>query len=158
MIGKVLPIPVGQTDTGTWLASSLGRLYEDGAKTYRLVKAAAEITTPTKKVLVSAVASGAKSWSVNTTTTANNWLAAGVVPSSLTATIASGAYFLIQVSGAATCISAAAVADGGLVGTSTAAGKVDDATVAAGVGCIGNALESAAGADEDLEVELRGLV
>lgn len=165
MSGKVPPMGFNSVSSATSLASDLGNTYEgkDG-KFYRLVKAAADIASAAEKILVSAASSGTLTWSCNTTTTANNYLAVGVVPASIDAatttsgTIDSGEYFFVQVAGVGSVTSAAAIAAGGLVGTSTTAGKADDATVAAGVGSIGVALESAAGADESVGILIKGLL
>lgn len=138
--------------------TKLGNLYEIDGKIYRLVKAAAAISTPSKFIVATALSSGAPTWSVNTTTTANDHLVAGVIPSDYSATIASGSYFFIQVSGAAQVVSAGAFSAGALVGSSTTAGRADDASVAAGVGAIGVALEAASGAAETIDVLLKGLV
>lgn len=145
-------------------ANSVGEVFREGGKFYRIVQAAANISAAAEKILVTAVSSGVATWSVNTTTTANNYLAAGVVPanistiSSTAGQIDSGSYFALQISGVASVTSAAAIAAGGLVGTSTTAGKADDATVAAGVGAVGVALEAAAGADESVGILLKGLM
>jgi hypothetical protein len=151
----VLPIAVGEGSTDTNLANALGELFAVGGKVYRLVKAGG--TLAAEDIVVTAVASGVPSWVVADTTTANSYLCAGVIPTG-TEALASGDYFLIQVSGVAAVTSAAAIAAGGLVGTSTTAGKADDATVAAGVGAIGVALESAAGADESVGILIKGMI
>ena len=136
-------------------ASDLGELaYADG-KFYRLCLAGATLTA--QQTVVTAVSSGVPTWTVATTTTANNYLAAGVLPVGHEGAV-SGQYIYVQVAGPVKIISAAAIAAGGLIGTSTTAGKADDATVTAGVGAIGVALESAAGADENTDVLLKGLL
>lgn len=156
-----------QSSSSDHLEAHLGDVRWEDGKAYRLVKAAANIASAAKKILVSATSGSnpaSHSWSANTTTTANDAHVVGVVPSgistisSTSGQIDSGDYFYVQVSGDATVISAAAIADNGLVGTSTTAGKADDATVAAGVGACGTALESASGADEDIGVRLKGLL
>lgn len=159
-----LPFPVATATTDANLAGDLGKLYFANGKIYRLVKAGATITVAATKTLVTALSSGAPTWSVNTTTTANLHTVAGVVPEgqvgtgATSTTLVSGDYFLIQVSGPAKVIAAAAIADGGLVGTSTTAGKVDDATVAAGVGAMGVALEAASAGDDVIDVMLKGIL
>ncbi len=165
MLNCILPFAVGKSDASTALAASLGNLYEVDGKIYRLCKnGASDILTAAQKTLVTALSSGVPTWVVTTTTTANSWLAAGVVPvgqvgtGATSTTLVAGDYFLLQVSGACKVISAAAIADGGLIGTSTTAGKVDDLGVSAGVGTIGVALEAAAAADENTDVLLRGLI
>jgi hypothetical protein len=162
----ILPIPVGKASQATDLATQLGRLFEtaDG-KIYRLVKAAADIATAARFAVVTAVtAGGLPTWLVNTTTTANNYLAVGVVPAgqvgtgSTATTLLAGDYFLVQASGVATIVSAGAIAAGALVGTSTTAGKVDDASIGAGIGAIGVALLAASAGDENPPVLLKGLL
>lgn len=136
-------------------AADLGNVVFADGKAYRLVQAAG--TLAAKQIVVTALSSGVPTWVVNTTTTANSHLAAGVVPDGHQGA-AANEYLYVQVSGPAKVISAAAIADGGLIGTSTAAGKADDATVAAGVGAIGVALEAAGAADADTDVLIKGLL
>lgn len=159
----LLPMKLGTAETAVtgddfdFLETKLGYLYEINGKIYRLVKAAAEITSPAKKCLVTAASSGVPTWAVNTTTTAGNYLAAGIVPTEYTATIASGSYFFLQVSGAATAIAETTIAAGAIVGAAATAGEVDDASVSAGVGAIGVTME--AGSDSaDMEIFLKGLL
>ena len=157
------PVVLGRADNATELANSLGRVYEIGGKLFRLVRMSASLSAAATKVIVTAVSAGAPTWLCTTTTTANDWLAAGVIPtgqkgSDGTTALASGDYLLIQISGSCDVMSGGAIAAGGLVGTSTTAGKADDATVAAGVGAFGVALEAAAGADEATGILLKGLV
>lgn len=140
-------------------AADLGNLYiGTGGKIFRVVKAGAAIAAPANKVIVTALSSGVPTWVVNTSTTANDWLAVGIIPADYTATIAIDSYFMVQVAGPCKGISAAAIANGGLIGTSTTAGKIDDATVTAGVGAIGVALEAAGAGDETPDVLLKGLL
>jgi len=158
-----IPIAIGTASANAAHAKDLGRIYPYNGNLYRVTKAGAAIAAAASKTLVTALSSGVPTWSVNTTTTANNWLVAGVVPagqkgSSGTTGLLSGDYFMLQVSGPTKVISAAAIADGGLVGTSTTAGKVDDASVTAGVGAMGVALEAASAGDETIDVLLKGLV
>jgi hypothetical protein len=155
--------PVGTASAATDLAQHLGQIVETngGLKKYRLVKAGAAIAAAAEMILVGAASGGAYTWAVDTTTTANSYLALGTVPagqkgSTGTTGLVSGDYFLLQIYGPATVTSAAAIAAGGLVGTSTTAGKADDATVAAGVGAIAQALEAASGADESVGIFLFG--
>lgn len=164
----MLPFPnffptVGQASAATDLANMLGHevTTDGGTKTYRLVKATSAIAAAAEMILVGAATAGVPTWNVVTSTTANDYLArlGGVVPagqkgSTGTTGLIAGDYFLIQIAGPATVTSAGAIAAGGLIGTSTTAGKADDATVAASVGAIGNALESAAGADESVGILL----
>lgn len=159
---SIPPIDVGKADSATQHSANLGKLYEVGGKVYRLVKMSASLSAAAKKVIVSAVSAGAKTWACTTSTTANDHTAVGVIPAGQTGSdgttaLASGDYLLVQVSGCCDVLSAAAVAAGALVGTSTTAGKADDASIDA-IGAIGRSLESAAAADESMGIELRGLI
>lgn len=151
MSNNVLPMPVGSSVSNASLASLLGQVYKvesaNGTKTYRLAKAAAEITSPARKLVVSALSTGLPTWSCNTTTAAAAQ-PGGLIPSTHTTTIASGAYFLLQTGGPAEAISAAAIAANVSIGSSTTAGKADDATITGGG--IGYSLESAAAGDENV--------
>ncbi len=148
----------GNVTTQAVTAADLGNVFWEGKNAYRVVKAAADITTPAGFVVVTALSTGLPTWSVNTSTTANDYLVAGVIPTTYTATIASGSYFVIQVAGPCTAVSAAAITVGTLVGCSTTAGKIDDASITAGVGAIGIATLVAAGADVVTNVYLKGLI
>ncbi len=139
-------------------AADLGNVFWEGASAFRVVKAAADITTPAGFVVTTALSTGAITWSVNTSTTANDYLVVGVIPTLYTATIASGTYFVVQVAGPCTCVSAAAITVGTIVGVSATAGKIDDASITAGVGAIGVATLVAAGADVVTNVYLKGLI
>ena len=129
---------VGTASSATDLFGSLGqRAVLANGKRYRLCRAAAAITAAAGKILVSAVdaTTGERTWVVNTTTTVNDPLIAGVIPgvqagtASATA-LASGDYFLLQVGGDAQC----------LVGDNSAGGEVLATSTTAGVGVeIGNA-------------------
>ena len=147
-------------------ANSLGETFKEGGSEFILVQAAANIASAAKKTLVSAVSGSnpaARTHQVNTTTTANDYLVAGVVPSGISTIsstagqIDSGDIFALQVGGDTTVLSAAAIAAGGLVGTSTTAGSCDDLDVAAAVGAMGVALEAATAAAESIGVRLKGL-
>jgi hypothetical protein len=156
MADNAFPFTLGTSSTSSALASLLGQEYVDagplGARTFVLVRAAAEITAPARKIIASAQSGGLPTFVANTTTTANLGPAM-VIPAEHTATIPSGAYFFAQVRGPAEVISAAAIAAFANVGTSTTAGKADDATITGA--SVGYALESAAGADENVGVMLR---
>ena len=162
------PMDFDAVSTDSALSSQLGGVYwDDAGNAYRLVKAAANIASAAKKILVTATSGSnpaSQTWNVNTTTTANDAHVCGVVPSTIntisstSGRLDSGDYFFVQCHGNGTVISAAAIADNGLVGTSTTAGKADDASAAAGVGSIGTALEAASAADEDIGVNIKGLV
>lgn len=169
MSANTLPLPPGaifrpsRFDTNSSLRKAfntdLGRIYTENGKRYVLCKAAGALSAPGGKLVVTALDTTSKlpTWVVDTTTTANNHLAVGIIPRTLTEALAAGDIFLVQLSGPAEVISAGAITAGGLIGSSTSAGKVDDATVTAGVGAVGVALEAAAGADEIVAVLLKGL-
>lgn len=151
------PLAVGQTSTNSVHAADLGNIYIIGKNRYRLVISAAAITTPSGFVVTTALSTGLPTWSVNTSTTANDYLAAGIIPAVITATIPISTYFLVQISGPCTAISAAAIAVGVPVGCSTTAGKIDDASITAGVGAIGISTLVAGAADVVTNVYLKGL-
>jgi hypothetical protein len=142
------------------LESNLGGVYSDGnGRSYRLVKAGAAITGAASLTLVDAIVAGAPTFEVDVTTTADDYSVAGVVPADIDAAdIALGEYFFVQCGGAATAISAGAVAAGALVATSTTAGKIDDLAATAGVGGMGVALSAAGAADLPFGVLIKGLL
>lgn len=163
-MADILPIPVGRGSTDAALAASLGDIATFDGKAYRLVRAGAAITVPSASGLVvnTAVSAGAPTWVV-TLATANAATVAGVIPggtegSTGTSEVQSGDYLWIQVSGACDVTSGAAIAANALVAAVSTAGKIDDVAATAGVGAIGVALESAAGADEATGVFLKGLI
>ena len=131
---------------------NLGRVYLIDGKRWMIVKATGALTTMGRAVVASATSGGLPTYSVSTTTTAADPYVIGVCHSSQV-DLAAGDYFLVQGSGYAEVISAAAIAAGVAVGASTTAKKCDDATMTA-AGTVGVALESAAGADENVAVRL----
>ncbi len=152
-------------------AADLGKLYIIAGNIHRVVKATSAITSPAGKVLVTALSSGVPTWSVATSVTANDKTVAGVVPAAYTATIAAGAYFMLQVSGPVLALSAAAILINTAVGTSTTAGKIDavtftvtdspggdTVTIPGGSGTIGYTMIAASGADEQTAIMLKGLI
>jgi hypothetical protein len=143
---------VGQVSTDTSLEVNLGKRVLVNGKEYVLVKAAASLTTMGRATVASATSGGLPTFAVNTSTTAADPYVVGVCDSTQV-DIASGSYFLVQARGYAEVISAAAIAAGASVGCSTTAKKCDDATMTNG-GTVGYALESAAGADENVAVFL----
>jgi hypothetical protein len=90
------PLPVGTSDSGdfsTWL----GRPVTVGDETLVMVQASVAIASGSNgKQLATAISSGIGSFVVTLSTggTASNPLTCGMIPSSLTGPIASGAYFL----------------------------------------------------------------
>lgn len=152
------PFSIGQTSTLSTYNSTLGqesvREVAAGKQTFVLVKAASAITLPQNRVVVSALsAAGVPTWIVDVTTTAGAGPALIIPPEYSTTTIASGAVFWAQLRGPALGISAGAIALYALVGTSTTAGKIDDATITGG--SIGYATLVAAGVDITVGVFLR---
>jgi hypothetical protein len=163
-----LPLPIGVADAATQWATFLGKTFESGGNTYRLVKAAGAITAAANKVLVTTVTSHAPVWTVNTTTSANSALVAGVVPAGQTGSdgttgLLSGDYFLIQCGGIATplCHTTAVAISTGLA-TSTTAGSADavSGTFAATTpgAVFAYLLEATSGVDAVAAARLTGLV
>lgn len=128
--------------------TNLGRQWMINGANWRLVKATAAMTTTAVRYspLVTALSGGLPTYAVATSTTAADYLAIGFGKSDQVA-LAAGDFFLVQTSGFTEATSAAAIAAGALIGTSTTAGKIDDATITAPT-AMGVALESAAAADE----------
>lgn len=165
----VCPLAVGVADSATQWSTFLGKLFEVNGNIYRMVKASANISSAANKVLVlPAISSHATAWTVNTTTTANSQLVAGVVPSGQTGSdgstgLVSGDYFLIQVGGIATplCHTTAVAASTGLA-TSTTAGSADavSGTFAATTpgAVFAYLLEATSGADAVAAARLTGLI
>ncbi len=156
-------IAIGTASANPCHAADLGKTITLDGKTYRMAKNTSTLAAAATKIVVSALSSGAPTWSFATTTTAGLHNPAGVIPlgqvgSTGTTSLIAGDYYFIQIGGPAKVLSGGAIADGGLVGTSTTAGKADDASVVAGVGAIGVALEAASGADEVIDVLLKGNV
>lgn len=131
---------------------NLGRIYTINGARWMVVKATGALTTMGRAIVASAVSGGLPTYSVSTTTTVSDNYAIGVC-SSAQVDLAAGDFFLVQGSGYAEIISAAAIAANVAVGASTTAKKGDDATITA-AGTIGVALESAAGVDENVAVRL----
>ncbi len=151
-------------------AADLGKLYIIAGNIHRVVQATSSISSPAGKVLVTALSSGVPTWSVATSVTANDKTVAGVVPAAYTATIAAGAYFMLQVSGPCLALSAASILINTAVGTSTTAGKIDavtytvtdsgpdTVTIPGGSGCIGYTMIAAGSADVQTAIVLKGLI
>lgn len=147
--GKAL---AATTNAAALYGANLGKRWTVDGADYVLVKAAAALTSMGRAVVASATSGGLPTYIVNTTTTAFDPYAVGVFRSDQV-DLASGDFALVQVSGYAEVISAAAIAAGAGVGASTTAKKCDDASLTVG-GTIGAALEAAAGADENVAVLL----
>jgi hypothetical protein len=123
-----------------------------------VVKAAPDHHHPGYFVVVTATVRRASDLERRTSTTANDYLCGRRRPGGPTSRHRGGSYFLLQVAGPCTAVSAAAIAARCPVGCSTTAGKIDDASITAGVGAIGVATLVAAGADVVTNVYLKGLI
>lgn len=131
---------------------NLGRVYTINGNRWKIVKALGTLATMGRAVVVaSAAVTGIPNTTATTGTTANDVLVLGVCHSSQVDLVA-GDIFLVQGSGYAEVISAAAIAASVAIGTSTTAKKCDDVSITGGG--IGVSLESAAGADENVAVRL----
>ena len=148
----IIPGSSGLAAYGSLYIANLGRTWEYQGATWRLVKAAGALTTMANAVVASTLTTGQPSWSVSTTTTASDFNTVGVCATGQV-DLAAGDYFMIQVSGYCNVISAAAIAANVAIGSSTTAKKCDDATITLG-GILGYSLESAAGVDELVGVQL----
>jgi hypothetical protein len=149
----IAPGEKGLAANGTLYASNLGRIYTIDGNRWKIVKAAGALTTMGRAtVAASSASSGIPTNVATTSTTASDPLVLGVCHSSQV-DLATGDYFLVQGSGYAEVISAAAIAVGVAVGCSTTAKKVDDATILA-AGAIGAVLELASAGDENVAIRL----
>lgn len=129
----------GQSTANADYAGQLGELVFVGPRVYRFCKAGAAITTAASLVLTSALSSGAPTWVCTINATAADTYKQKVrvvVPEgqvgtgTTTTTLASGDYFLGQVSGPTKFKTAAAlVAGGSLVLVVNSLGKVKASTL-----------------------------
>lgn len=129
-------IEIGSASTGGAASSSvpgvhhadLGKLVVVNGNTYRLVRANAAISAAANKVVIRTAATAN---TVNTTTTANSPLVAGVIPAGQTGSdgstgLLAGDYFYVQVGGIATpIVNTGSVAAGTGMTTFTDAGECD---------------------------------
>lgn len=98
--------------------------------TFRLVKFTNAITSPSGQVVVTALTAGLPTWNCATTTTANNYLVAGVIPTML-ADIAALDYGWIQIDGVVGAINTDTNAVAGdPMGTATAVGRIQGTATA----------------------------
>ncbi len=163
MSANTVPIRIGTASARAEHAKDLGKLYFIDGKGFRVVKMSASLAAAATKVIVSAVSAGAFTWACTTSTTAGDPTVVGVIPAGQTGSTGTtglllGDYLMVQVSGLCDALTAATVTNNALVGCSGTAGKVDDASITAGVGAIGIALETGGGADEAMGVYLKGLI
>lgn len=115
------PITIGTASANPSHAADLGKLILIDGKMYRVCKSTGALAAAAKKVLVSAVSSGAPTWNVALGTTAVDaykFKFRVVVPASQTGStgttgLVAGDYFLAQVSGPAQALCAAGLAAGG---------------------------------------------
>lgn len=131
--------------------ANLGQVVRLGREVYRFVRAAAQITSPANKLVATALASNVPSWVVNTTTTAADYLAAGIIPNEYTSTIEAGDYFWLQVAGPASVIANGIVTAGSLFAAHTDAGEVATTTTYA-AGTVG--VFTQGGTDATVQAEL----
>ncbi len=141
MYDIIQQIKIGQSVASTSFGAVglLGTTYkhptagaDGGPATFRLVKFVSAITTPSYNVVTTALSSttGAPTWSVDLTTTANDYLVAGVIPT-MAASIAASDYGWIQIDGIARVIQLDTVAVAGdPLGTATVAGRVQGVATA----------------------------
>lgn len=106
-------IKIGSSSSSTSFAAFVGTTCrhptlgaDGGPATFRLVKFASAITSPSNLAVVTALSSttGVPTWTCDTTNTANNYLVAGVIPT-MSAAIAANDYGWIQIDGIAKVIS-----------------------------------------------------
>lgn len=148
----ISPGEKGLAANGTLYASNLGRIYTINGARWMVVKAAGALTTMGRAVVASATTGGLPTYIVSTTTTASDPYTIGVCHSSQV-DLAAGDYFLVQGSGFAEVISAAAIATSVAIGASATAKKCDDASITGGG--IGTSCEAAAAGDENVACILR---
>lgn len=138
-------------------ATNLGRQWMINGANWRLVKSTGALTAAEVRYapLVTTLVSGAPSYLAARTTDAASYLGVGFGKSDQVA-LAANDVFLVQTSGYGEATSADAIAAGAMIGTSTTAGKIDDATITAPT-MMGVALESAAAADELVAIRIVNL-
>lgn len=126
-------IVIGTASARAEHKGDLGKLVVLDGKTYRMVRANAAIAAAGNKV-VARTAGTAGTWTVDVTTSANNFLVAGVIPpgqtgSTGTTGLISGDYLYIQVAGEATpLVLTAATIVGTQLSCSGTAGSCDPVT------------------------------
>ena len=110
---NVLPLAVGSSSTSASFAGNLGEVYEvgntgaPGWKLYRMCKCGA-VALAKNAVVSTAFSAGQQTWVVAVTAVANDPNVAGVVPADVGTTgVPIGAYFLLQIGGAALANAAA---------------------------------------------------
>lgn len=132
-------IKIGSSSGSSSLAAMVGTTCvhptlgaDGGPAKFRLVKFVSAITTPSYNVVTTALSAttGAPTWSVDLTTTANDYLVAGVIPT-MAASIAASDYGWIQIDGVVRVISLDVVAIAGdPIGTATVGGRTQGVATA----------------------------
>lgn len=132
-------IKIGSSSSSTSFAAMVGTQCkhptagaDGGPATFRLVKFVSAITSPSYQVVTTALSAttGVPTWSVDLTTTANDYLVAGVIPT-MAANIAASDYGWIQIDGVARVIQLDVVAVAGdPMGTATVGGRVQGVATA----------------------------
>ncbi len=135
MSANTLNLVIGTASARAEYAADLGKTVTVNGKRYRLVKAAATIASASGMALVSAQSGGLPTFSVNTSTTANDPTIIGIVPvgqvgSTGTTSIQSGDYFYVQVAGFAQVKCTAGTIAGDLLSASATAGSLATALAA----------------------------
>jgi hypothetical protein len=167
MSANTLPLKLGQVSTSGDLARLLGQQFriDDpdgilGTRMFIVVRASANITSPQRKTVISAIdgTSLQPTWQVNTTTSANQPVALVIPTDYGTTQINSGEYFLAQWAGVCEVITTAAGSVGQAAGTGTTAGQVTGLAAAGTVGlsAIPLTLTSAGGTAATAGAILRG--
>lgn len=113
---NLTPLSVGQSDSGDFSAC-LGRPYQIGDETYVMVQCGVAIAASSQgKQLVTALSSNAPTWIVALATGLGDYTCCGAIPSTLTAAITSGAYFLALRDSACHSLSVLSLITGGTGG------------------------------------------
>lgn len=162
-----LPLALNRVSTDAALAGSLGDTVKVGDKAYRLVKAAANISSAASQLVSTAFSSGVPTYAVNTTSTSGDKDIVGVIPSdivtisSTASQIDSGSYFWVQFAGPATVLaSLTTITDGATLRAATVAGQVAAITAADNGALVGVATNTAAATAAGLGITavLKGIV
>lgn len=127
------PMKVGEYTTSTALSGDVKNIYRMDTGVFRWVTNSAIISNAGGKVVVHSIVAGAITGTVVETTTASDYLVAGVIPigtstqgGAITATtaLAVGSYFLVQLSGQASVKANTTVSASDALVTTTTAGQV----------------------------------
>lgn len=101
LISNALPFALGNLSTNTANTGLLGKLFFHNGNVYRMVQAAAAITTPQFQAVTSTIVAGADSWIVGPTAVGSgDPEVVGIIPSDYgTTTIPINSFFYVQVTG-----------------------------------------------------------